>query len=495
MRPLPAIYVVGFFLAAALVVVIVVVGQGDDSLATEAATTTTVVETTTTTVAPTPAEAAAGEAIWEQAKATIANPTTVTVAELAMAMGESGDTAWVPYLIDVLPFYGVGETIFPIAESLATLTGEPVPEDPRVLYATYGRWLHREEPLPYEPAGGNQSYVAWKSALYAQADLAFAELIFQIEDPILASQVQWGGVRRGGIPELNAPPTLTVEEAGWMIPGELTFGAVINGEVRAYPHRILDHHEMANDTLGGEPVALANCTLCRTGILFSREVGDDILVFQSSGLLWNSNKVMVDLNTDTLWNQLTGEAIAGELEGTVLDRFPITVTTYGEWIVEHPETRVLDIPGRTSSTERGGNEITGGANYSYEPGDAYAAYYASPDVWWPTEEVPDAFADKDLVATLDFGGERLAVGVDALGDAGAQAFTIAGQHVVAVPTDGGARFYGGPDDGSLLVPVVEDAGEETLLLADGTELERLQSGHSFWFAWYANFPDTGWWPG
>jgi hypothetical protein len=353
--------------------------------------------------------------------------------------------------------------------------------------------MHREEPLPYEPPDGEQGYLAWKSLLFAQRDPAFAELIFQIEDPILASQVQWGGVRRGGIPELNAPPTVTVEEADWMIPGELTFGAVINGEVRAYPHRILDHHEMANDTLGGEPVALANCTLCRTGILFSREVGDDILVFQSSGLLWNSNKVMVDLNTDTLWNQLTGEAIAGPLKGTVLDRFPITVTTYGEWIAEHPETRVLDIPGRTSSTARGGSEITG-ANYSYEPGDAYAEYYASPDVWWPAEEVPDAFAEKDLVATLDLGGERLAVGVDALGAAGPQAFTVAGQHVVAVPTDGGARFYGGPDDGSVLVLVVENAGEETLILADGTELGRLQSGHSFWFAWYANFPDTGWWP-
>jgi hypothetical protein len=195
-----------------------------------------------------------------------------------------------------------------------------------------------------------------------------------------------------------------------------------------------------------------------------------------------------------LWNQLTGEAIAGPLAGTVLERFPITVTTYGEWIAEHPDTAVLDIPGRASTTV-GGNEITGGANYSYEPGDAYAEYYASPDVFWPAEEVPDVFAEKDLMATLDFAGERLAVGVDALSAAGPQAFTIAERTVVAVPTDGGARFYGGSDDGGVLVLVVEDAGEEKLLLADGTELDRLQSGHSFWFAWYANFPDTGWWPG
>jgi hypothetical protein len=447
----------------------------------------------TTTAAPVAIDSAGNEEIWGAANAVLAAPSSAAVVELADAMGESGDPAWVPYLIDLLRMYGVADAVPSIANALSTITGEPVPEI-RLVYSTYGRWLHGEEPVPYHPTGEDQGYIAWKSLIYSQADLAFAKLILQIDDPILASQIQWGGVRRGGIPELNAPSTVSVEQADWMTEDELTFGAVINGEVRSYPHRILDHHEMANDTLGGEPVALANCTLCRTGILFSRKVEDRILIFQSSGLLWNSNKVMVDIETDTLWNQLTGEAIAGPLEGTVLERFPITVTTYGEWIAEHPDTAVLDIPGRASTT-RGGNEITGGANYSYQPGDAYAEYYASPDVFWPAEEVPAVFAEKDLVATLDFAGERLAVGVDALGAAGPQAFTLAEQTVVAVPTEGGARFYAGPDDGGVLVLVVEDAGEETLLLADGTELQRLASGHSFWFAWFANFPDTGWWPG
>ena len=480
----PAAVVIAFLGVAAALVIVGVVSSPDDE-PTAAPTTTTVV---------TAVDAATNRQILFQANNVLVSPTNGSVVALAVAMGESGDPAWVPYLIDMLRMYGVGGVVEPIAASLASLTGEPVSDDVRLIYATYGRWLHAEEPIPYDPPGSDQGYIAWKSVLYSQADLEFAKLIFQIDDPILASQIQWGGVRRGGIPELNAPITVSVAEADWMTDDELTFGAVVNGEVRAYPHRILDHHEMANDTLGGEPVALANCTLCRTGILFSRRVGDRILIFQSSGLLWNSNKVMVDIETDTLWNQLTGEAIAGLLKGTVLDRFPITVTTYGEWIAEHPDTAVLDIPGR-ASTSRGGNEITGGANYSYEPGDAYAEYYASPNVFWPAAEVPDVFADKDLMATLDLDGEQLAVGVDALGAAGPQAFTVAGQTVVVVPTDGGARFYRGPDGGGVLVLVVEDAGEDTLVLADGSELVRLQSGHSFWFAWYANFPDTAWWPG
>ncbi len=487
----PVAVVIAFLGVAATLVIVAVASTPDDE-PTAAPTSTAEAPTTTTVV--TAADSATNEQIFAQANQVLSVPTTESVAALAATMGESGDPAWVPYLIDMLRMYGAGGVVEPIALSLATLTGEPLPDNVRLIYATYGRWLHVEEPIPYDPPGSGQGYIAWKSLLYAQVDLAFAELILQIDDPILASQIQWGGVRRGGIPELNAPVTVSVAEADWMTDDELTFGAVVNGEVRAYPHRILDHHEMANDTLGGEPVALANCTLCRTGILFSRRVGDRILIFQSSGLLWNSNKVMVDIETDTLWNQLTGEAIAGLLKGTVLDRFPITVTTYGEWIAEHPDTAVLDIPGR-ASTSRGGNEITGGANYSYEPGDAYAEYYASPNVFWPAAEVPDVFADKDLMATLDLDGEQLAVGVDALGAAGPQVFTVAGQTVVVVPTDGGARFYRGPDGGGVLVLVVEDAGEDTLVLADGSELVRLQSGHSFWFAWYANFPDTAWWPG
>ena len=488
MKPLAGILVVGALVVAAAIAVIVAVDSSEEP--TEAAATTTT--TTTTTTEAFAADPATNAEIWDQANDLIAAPSVLSVASLATAMQESGDRTWVPYLVDMLRMYGTVDTLPTIATALATITGEPIPEDIRLSYNTYGAWMHGEEPVPYSPDGVG-GYTAWKSLLYSQVDLAFAELILQILDPILASQIQWGGVRRGGIPELNAPTAVSVEEATWMTDEELTFGAVINGEVKSYPHRILDHHEMANDTLGGEPVALANCTLCRTGILFSRKVGDRILVFESSGLLLNSNKVMVDTETDTLWNQLTGEAIAGELTGTVLDRFPITVTTYGEWIAEHPDTAVLDIPTR-AATNIGGNEITGGANYSYEPGDAYAEYYATPDVFWPAVEVPDVFAEKDLVATLDFAGEQLAVGVDALGAAGPQAFTIAGQTVVAVPTDGGARFYAGPDDGGVLLLVVEDAAEETLLLADGTELARVQSGHSFWFAWFANFPDTGWWP-
>jgi hypothetical protein len=403
------------------------------------------------------------------------NPTADRGAALIAAMREEGSVRWVPYLVDLSLIDGVRSTV----AALEALTGEARPPDAAEVHRFYSSWLYARH------IDAGPEYVAWKAAMYGLIDPSFTGLIAQVHDPVVAAELQWGGVRRGGIPELNAPASIGAGEAGeYMRTDELTFGVFIGDEARAYPHRILDHHELANDTLGGAPIALANCTLCRTGVVYSRVVDGETLDFQTSGLLRNSNKVMVDVQTGSLWNQLTGEAFAGPLRGTVLERFPVTVTRYGDWVAEHPDTSVVGIPG--------------GGEYSYQPGDAYARYYASDDLWFAAREVPDAFSRKDLVATVDFGDAQLAVGVEALAGAGPRVLRVGGHRVVATPTSGGARFY---DAGSLSVSNEElqaligdaEAGEASLT-GGGVSLPRVQSGHSFWFAWFGNFPETSWWP-
>ena len=173
----PAAVVIAFLGVAAALVIVGVVSSPDDE-PTAAPTTTTVV---------TAVDAATNRQILVQANDVLVSPTNGSVVALAVAMGESGDPAWVPYLIDMLRMYGVGGVVEPIAASLASLTGEPVSDDVRLIYATYGRWLHAEEPIPYDPPGSDQGYIAWKSLLYSQADVEFAKLIFQIDDPILVS--------------------------------------------------------------------------------------------------------------------------------------------------------------------------------------------------------------------------------------------------------------------------------------------------------------------
>ena len=164
-------------------------------------------------------------------------------------------------------------------------------------------------------------------------------------DEVLLSQIQWGGVARGGIPELNDPVRLPASSADWMTAEELVLGVVVDGEAMAYPVRILAHHELANDEIAGIPVSMVYCTLCRSGLLFDRRVDGAVLDFQTSGLLVESNKIMVDVQTDTLWRHQTGIGLSGPLEGVELAQYPVLTTTWAEWPEADPDTEVLDIPG------------------------------------------------------------------------------------------------------------------------------------------------------
>jgi hypothetical protein len=429
-------------------------------------------------------------------EATLAEIGVVTTLEQAQAVigaiGGGTETDLVPYAYDAARVSDA-ETFRRAMATIGRVIGETAPaDDVRSLSLFYGNWIMNNAPDP------GPAYIEWKAALFGNIDREFEPLLASVDDPVTAARLQWGGVLRGGIPELNDAETIPVAEADYMVDDEVVFGAVVNGEARAYPVRILGHHELANDTLGGEPVSLVYCTLCRTPVFYHREVAGRVLDFETSGLLENSNKVMVDVQTDSLWNQLTGEAFAGPLAGAVLDRLPMVVTTWSDWISQHPDSDVQKVPTLGLDPDLARLNPTGG--YSYEPGDAYADYYAGSELWFPTFEVPDDFDEKAEMITLDHRGGRLAVGLDDVLGVGGLTTSVAGRPVVFVASGNGARVYESADglvvvDGELIFegePVT--VTEDSLILSTGTELARLVSGQSFWFAWYGNFPDTDWWP-
>lgn len=403
----------------------------------------------------------------------VAVPSDETLKVIIESVTGSADLRWVPYLVDLLRFTSDERLIAPLAD----LTGvEPANSGVVPAYTSFGRFMLDRK------IDAGAGYPAWKGALYATIDPQFRELLGQIADPVLLAAFQWGGVPVGGVPELNDPVRVPAGEAGYLRGTDLVFGSVHNGAALAYPLRILDVHELANDTLGGDRVALANCTLCRSGVLFSRMVAGQQLDFLTSGLLLNSNKVMVDVQTKTLWQQLTGEAIAGPLSGETLERLPLTVTTWEEWSAEHPDTDVLALP-----DSGGGRGIEGGP--TYESGAAYVGYSGTTELWFPALGVPDVFEEKTEVATVEHEGHRLAVELNALSEAGPTTVELGTHLVTVVPFEGGARFYLGAAadlNGASF-------GEESLQ-AGGESLPRLLSGQSFWFAWYGTFPDTAWWP-
>ena len=426
----------------------------------------------------------------EKIDAFLETPNSSLASNIAADMALDGDLRWGPWLLDLLRLGPSNTTDEQVAGAMSVLSGIPREPDQFINedYRIFGQWVYDEA---IDPGPG---YREWKAALYGPIDTDFPTLLDSVEDDLTLSRIQWGGVGRGGIPELNDPERVTAAEADWMVPDEVVFGATIDGIAVAYPFRILGHHELANDTIGDTPVSLVFCTLCRTALLFDRRVEGQVLDFQTSGLLINSNKIMVDVQTDTLWNHLLAEGIGGTHDGVTLDQFPLETTTWGEWTAAHPDTEVLAIPDVIFRDNPEQPPIV----YEYEPDSAYRFYYDDPNVWFPILDTPgDDIELKDAVVGIDLNGARLAVAVDAVVASGPQVFEVGGQPVVVVPVgQTGARVYDATGAGLEVgaSPPVAESDEGTLVLTDGAVLDRLIVDQGLWFAWFGNHPDTDWWP-
>lgn len=443
----------------------------------------------------------------------LARPNEAFAQSIAGDMGLSGEVRWAPWLLDLMRL-GSRNVNATATWSFEQLSGITAADDFSADFVTYGSWLRAER---IDPGVG---YPDYKRSLLAEIEDGYATLLADLtetrDDRVTLAAIQWGGVRRGGIPELNDPAKITAAEAGDLDPpmedDELVLGVVIGGEAVAYPLRFLARHELANDTVGGVPVALGYCTLCRTGLMFDRRVDDQVLSFQSSGLLMDSNKVMVDNETDSLWQHLSGSAFTGPLDGTVLDTFPMVTTRWDDWVATHPDTLTLDTPPPTfypgSTPER--EAIA----YDYTPGSAYRTYYGPAELWFPTVPPPEFWEVHQGVVTLVADdGSAAALRLEDVEDSPPFTYALGGELFVVVGNTGGARIYAAgtanTPASNLLAHATTDGFGETLatnvvdlasltadqlLLTDGTTLRRVVSGQSFWFAWWGLHPDTATWP-
>ena len=151
-----------------------------------------------------------------------------------------------------------------------------------------------------------------------------------------------GGVGRDGIPPIDSPRFETITEVDSVI-GDLepivTFK--INGEAKGYPLAILTWHEVVNDIVGGEPVTVTFCPLCNSALAFKRTLEGRVFDFGVSGNLRNSDLIMWDRQTQTWWQQLTGEAIIGELAGHRLEFVPASIVSWADFKAANPDSLVL----------------------------------------------------------------------------------------------------------------------------------------------------------
>lgn len=149
-----------------------------------------------------------------------------------------------------------------------------------------------------------------------------------------------GGPSRDGIPALDHPRAVPASEADWR-DQDLVLGVIAGSEARAYPIAILDWHELVNDTLGGRPILISYCPLCGTGLVFDRRVDGEPKQFGVSGLLYRSDLLMYDRETESLWSQIAARAVTGPLLGRRLTMLRSEFERWEEWRSEHPETTVL----------------------------------------------------------------------------------------------------------------------------------------------------------
>jgi hypothetical protein len=152
-----------------------------------------------------------------------------------------------------------------------------------------------------------------------------------------------GGPPKDGIPPIDRPRFDSVREADrWLADREPIVVFEQDGEVRGYPWQVLIWHEIVNDEVGGLPVSITYCPLCNTAIAFDRRVGSMLLDFGTTGKLRHSDLVMYDRQTETWWQQATGEAIIGELTGTVLTFLPAPTVSWSDFKREYPDAQVLN---------------------------------------------------------------------------------------------------------------------------------------------------------
>ena len=179
--------------------------------------------------------------------------------QVGRKMAYSGNTAYIPVLLEFMRIQTNEEALVTLASFLVRIR-DGIPENEFAIVPpeqTTWRWWQEwlgNHPEVQPPAG----YDGWKGSLFAIIDPAMGAFLYDgVESRIRLEEIVWGGVARDGIPDLRYPPTLTPGDAEYLNPDDRVFGVSINGEHRAYPLRVLNHHEMANDVLGGRQIALA----------------------------------------------------------------------------------------------------------------------------------------------------------------------------------------------------------------------------------------------
>jgi len=262
-------------------------------------------------------------------------------------------------------------------------------------------------------------------------------------------------LRKDSIPALTNP----AYESGsssltWLKKEDKVIGVNFNGDVRAYPIKIMSWHEIINETIGAENVLISYSPLCASSVVFSRDLDGRTLDFGNTGALYESCSVMYDTQANNYWWQPSGQAIRGNQIDKLLAIMPSAVTTWGEWYEANPNTQVLSV--NTGSSR----------DYLTDP---YSDYYKIDTSAFPVSVKDERLATKDMVVGIEVNGKHKAYSV-ASAKGGVIADEFEGQKIEVIGADNGETSQ--------------------VYFINGDQRKLAPQTSAFWFAWYAAHPET-----
>jgi hypothetical protein len=339
-------------------------------------------------------------------------------------------------------------------------------------------------------------------------------LLLSLDDHLLPpplvdpARVASGGPGPDGIPPIDEPRFLRAAEVGWLADEEPVVSLTLGDEHRAYPVQIMVWHEIVNDTVAGRPVSVTYCPLCNSALAFDRRLGDRVLTLGTSGRLYLSDLVMYDRQTESLWSQIEGRAIAGVLTGERLERIPVQTVGWAQWRAAHPDGWVLS---RDTGAER---------DYGRNP---YVSYdEATSDPFLFDGDADERLAPKERVLGLGDADDSVAVPLGVLADTRVLEVEVAGRKVVVWAAEGLRSALDTEDiaegrEVAVTGAFLPHAGDRPLTFRaagpkgfvddqtgstwdvlgravggplTGAQLEAVGHLDTFWFAWAAFHPET-----
>lgn len=297
----------------------------------------------------------------------------------------------------------------------------------------------------------------WATAILFAHGAAFAEPVrngFDLAGALVpVEEILQGGPPKDGIPAIDRPAFVGARDATNLRPGDMVLAIFRNGIAKAYPIRILNWHEVVNDRFGADKIVVTFCPLCGSGVAFESNAGGRALRFGVSGLLYNSDVLLYDRETHSLWSQIRAQAVAGPLKGGRLAALPVLHTTWADWRARHPDSLVL-----TQKT---------GYSRDYD-GDPYAGYEKSAELMFPVRFRAEGYHPKERVLGIVLDGKAKAYPfVELAKGSGEIADAVAGRAVR-----------------------IRYSREHQSAEAFDAKGEPLVATTLFWFAWAAFHPET-----